>query len=174
MQRTKIITATSIIGVLMAATAAVGANVGILSSTGETKVGTLSAAGDLTTSTGNATGGPGTSATAVVDAGLSTFSVDQAGTVAVSSTSAGLGLGPVSPNPGWTWTVVDPGPSRVRVRFTDGSRTLELSAHTTTDGTVSATVEEVGGPSTSVRADTERSDDHSSDSHEYEGSDDDD
>jgi hypothetical protein len=49
MERTKIITSISIVAVVVAAAAAVGANVGLLENATGTKVGELAAAGDLPT-----------------------------------------------------------------------------------------------------------------------------
>ena len=83
MERTKIITSISIVAVVVAAAAAVGANVGLLENATGTKVGELAAAGDLPTT---AAAGTGTSAPAAADpggsaAGSQRFLVDRAGSV---------------------------------------------------------------------------------------------
>ena len=190
MERTKIITSISIVAVVVAAAAAVGANVGLLENATGTKVGELAAAGDLPTT---AAAGTGTSAPAAADpggsaAGSQRFLVDRAGSVTVTPEPAGLRLGAVEASPGWTWSVSEQGTAHLVLLFTDGSSSLLFTARTGADGTVTGSVETVDPPPGATVTDHEDSDDDShedddrsedddrdgGDQDEYEGRDDDD
>lgn len=175
MERTKIITSISIVAVVVAAAAAVGANVGLLENATGTKVGELAAAGDLPTT---AAAGTATTAPAAVDpggsaAGSQSFLVDRAGSVTVTPEPAGLRLGAVEATPGWTWSVSEQGTTHLVLLFTDGSSSLRFTARTGADGTVTGSVETVGSPPGATFTDHE--DDNGSDDDRYEerGEDDD-
>jgi hypothetical protein len=178
MERTKLITSISIVAVVAAAAAAVGANVGLLEDATGTKVGELAAAGDLPTT---AAAGTGTSAPAAADpggsaAGSQRFLVDRAGSVTVTPEPAGLRLGAVEASPGWTWSVSEQGTAHVVLRFTDGSSSLRFTARNGADGTVTGSVETVGSPPGATVTDHEDDDgsDDGSDDDSYEDRDEDD
>lgn len=174
--RTKIITAASIGAVCLASVFAIGANLGILTSADESKVGTVAAAGDLVpTDTrvvdvyldqqGNPIG-----STTVAPAGSQRFTVDAAGTVDVSASGTTAQVDSVTPASGWTATPATTAGAATSVTFTDGTRTLVFTATVGADGTVTGDVTE---PSTTAST-TQRTNDHESDDHEYEGGESDD
>lgn len=187
--RTTLITALAVAGVLVAGTAAIAANIGILNSTDDSSIGSLSATDDLieTTST---TGVPTTIATTTTslpdspaDAGGS-YVVDDAGVVTLS-TSGGLTLVSAAPEAGWTVTSSQPAPTSLEVTFTNGVRTLVFSAVLGSDGVVTADVVEpidvlgapaatpaTSSPSTSSPT-TTIDDDHFDDDHDDDFDDDD-
>jgi uncharacterized iron-regulated membrane protein len=188
MERTKIITTISIVAVVLAAAAAVGANVGLLQNATDNKVGELAAAGDLPT-TADATTVPDAGAQGGVAAsGSQSFVVDRAGSVTVTPEPTGLRLGPVEATPGWTWSVSEQGTAHLALLFTDGSSSLLFTARSAADGTVTGAVETVDPPPGATVTDHEDSDDDShedddrsedddrdgGDQDEYEGRDDDD
>jgi hypothetical protein len=161
MERTRIITSISIVAVVVAAAAAVGANVGLLENATGTKVGELAATGDLPTTAAGSVGsaGPGPAVDAGDQAaGSRSFVVDRAGTVTVTPGPAALRLGAVAATPGWTWSVSDQGPAHLVLRFTDGADSLLFTARTAVDGTVTGSVEPVGSPPGSTAADHEDDD----------------
>lgn len=173
MERTKIITSISIVAVVVAAAAAVGANVGLLENATGTKVGELAAAGDLptTAATGTATTAPAAADPGGSVAGSRSFLVDRAGSVTVTPEPAGLRLGAVEASPGWTWSVSEQGTTHLVLRFTDGSSSLLFTARTGADGTVTGSVETVGSPPGATYSD--HGDDDGSDDDRYEDRDDD-
>ncbi len=183
-RRTSIITAASIGAVGVAGLFAIGANLGILSTTNQTSVGTVSAAGDLipidtrvvdqTSDTGGAVG-------------FQHFTVDEAGSVDVSVGTEGAQLDRMAPADGWTATQETSAGADVAVAFTDGTRTFEFTAVIGPDGTIVGDVAEPSAPTTTPqssddhddhKSDDHKSDDHhddhGSDDHHYEGADDDD
>jgi hypothetical protein len=184
MSRKSMITAAAIAGVVVAAGAAIGANIGLLSAADDGGIGSLSA-----------TGGVAPNDTRVVDVYLDDsastappastgptpegveFAVDPAGTVSVVETADGIRLGDVVENPGWTWRLVQADASAVTVTFTDGARTLEFSASVGPDGAIAAGVNEPIAAASRPASDDDhevdgRDDDH--DDEEHEGGDDDD
>ena len=176
MERTKIITTISIVAVVLAAAAAVGANVGLLQNATDNKAGELAAAGDLPT-TADATTVPDAGAQGGVAAsGSQSFVVDRAGSVTVTPEPTGLRLGPVEATPGWTWSVSEQGTAHLALLFTDGSSSLLFTARTGADGTVTGSVETVGSPPGATVTDHEDDDgsDDGSDDDSYEDRDEDD
>jgi hypothetical protein len=187
MRRKSVITAAVIAGVALAASAAIAANIGILSAADDSEIGSLSATGDLapadtqvvdvyvddsaTTTTPASTG--------QTAEGLE-FAVDAAGTVTVIETADGVRLGDVVSNPGWTWSLAQTDASALTVSFTDGTRMLEFSASVGPDGEITAAVNEpivaavANGSYDGHGADGD-DDEHEHDEHEeHEGADDDD
>jgi len=153
--RTTLITAVAVAGVLIAGTAAVAANIGILNASNDSSIGALSATDDLVPSTTLAddtpvllerstpTSAPTTTQapTTTVAAGAS-YVVDDAGTVSVSATPGGLALLDAAPGPGWTPTATQPDPLSLRVAFDNGTRTVVFTATLNADGTIAADVTE--------------------------------
>lgn len=174
-------TVLSILAVGLAGAAAVGANIGILDSASDGSISEDS--GDVAPSTQvvDVYLPPTTGATAD---GAQRFLVDSAGTVALTTTAAGLALEEVVPTPDWSWTLVQSESTSLLVTFTDGTRTLEFTASTTGDGTISTFVSEPIAGSAPAVCDDDGDDDDGDDEDdvdeddddecEYEGSDDDD
>lgn len=179
--RTKMITAASIGAVGLAGVFAVGANLGILTSTEQGDVGTVSAAGDLvpvdTRVVDVYLDDPAAAPTATTSApaGSQRFEVDAAGTVDVTGVDGRARLDLITPAPGWTARSVSAGGADVAVAFTSGDRTLEFTATASADGAVTGDVTESAGVTPSARPDTrQREDDdeqHDDEDHEYEGGD---
>ena len=122
------------------------------------------------------------------NASSQTFAVADAGTVTVSRGPDGLRLGEVVANAGWSSRPIRSDASTVVVSFTNGARTLELTATPGPDGSingsiadrsVTATPNPTTGPATTVAPYHDDDDDDHEDEHEYEepeheGGDDDD
>jgi hypothetical protein len=183
MSRKSMITAAAIAGVVVAAGAAIGANIGLLSAADDGGIGSLSATGgvapndtrvvDVYLDDSASTAPP--SSTAPTPEGVS-FAVDPAGTVSVVETADGIRLGDVVENAGWTWRLVQADASAVTVTFTDGTRRLEFSASIEPDGSIAAGVTEpIAAASPSAPSDDDHeADGHDDDDEEHEGWDDDD
>lgn len=201
--RTTLITAVAVAGVLIAGTAAVAANIGILNASNDSAIGALSATDDLVPSTTLDAGvpmvlesatpasTPGTTrSSSTTEAAGASYVVDDAGTVSVATTPDGLTLVDAAGSPGWTPTATQPDPLSLRVAFDKGTRTLVFTATLSADGTIVAEVTEpviVAGArptATPTTIGTSHSDDDryesddryvsDDDSREYEGADDDD
>jgi hypothetical protein len=159
--RTKLITAASILAVVLASLFAVAANLGILNSADRSSVGTLSAAGDLTP------------AVASERSRSQVFSVGTAGTVTLSSVDGHARVDRISPAAGWSGRAVEASGAEVAVSFTDGTRTLELTATVAADGSLAGDVTDAS--TTAARAPS-RSDHESveDEEEEYEGGESDD
>jgi hypothetical protein len=189
--RTTLITAVAVAGVLIAGTAAVAANIGILNASNDSSIGSLSATDDLVPSTTLKAGVPPivevaspstTQAPATTVAAGASYVVDDAGTVSVTTTPGGLGLLDAAAGPGWTAAATQPDPQSLRVAFDNGNRTVIFTATLSADGTIVTDVTEpvivVGAaPNTPVAtpptAATSYSDgdDHDDDSYEYKSDD---
>lgn len=155
MQRTTTITAAAIAGVVLAGTAAIAANIGILTAADDKgQLGAMTAMepapstepqvvdvylDDLESTT------PPEPVLATLDSapGSQDFLVDDAGLVSIVQTSDGIRLSGVAANPGWTWKLSQESSAVLRVTFTDGRRTLELSAMGGPDGPIAAAVDEI-------------------------------
>jgi hypothetical protein len=197
--RTTLITAVAVAGVLIAGTAAIAANIGILNASNDSSIGSLSATDDLVPSTTVDAGvpavveiaTPGTTQAPANGAAAASYVVDDAGTVSVTGTPGSLTLVEAAANPGWTPTATQPDPLSLRVAFDNGTRTVVFTATLNADGTIAADVTEpviVAGatPSAPTTIGTSHSGDddqyesddddeyEDDDSHEYEGADDDD
>jgi hypothetical protein len=185
-RKTAAITAVSIAGVVLAGSAAVGANIGILDAADETGLGTLSAEAaistpaDSTVTTVTSDPSPATSAVTVApsDAKVQTFAVDAAGTVDIETDDSGLHVKAVHANDGWTWEEASSGPDAVTLTFTSGGDTLEFVASLSPDGSIDARVDRPIVTSTSPRATTpapafDAVGGYEDDDDEYEGHDDD-
>lgn len=179
-RRTAAITAASIVGVILAGGAAVGANIGILNAADNNSLGNLSAVAPVTTPAVE----PTTTLLSVVRASDPTgptqsFIVDLAGTVEVKAADTGLSLGDVRTNQGWSWEESDVGSGAVAVIFTFGTDKIFFSATPNDDGTISARVDRpaITPALTSppkVNSSATYSDDHHDDDHGNEGGEDDD
>lgn len=187
-KRTKIITVTAIGGVALASLFAIGANIGILTNTDQSKVGALSATADLAPPDTRVVdvyldqaGNPLPSTSSALP-GSKRFTVDAAGTVDVSADAGAAHIDLVSPASGWTAAPVATAQEGVAVAFTDGTRTLEFTAVVGPDQTVTGDVTEATGATSARGHDDHRSDrdhhadddHHGDDGHGHDGSDDDD
>ncbi len=202
--RTSLVTAAAIAGVLIAGTAAVAANIGILNAADDSAIGDLAATDELlpdpaagadietvavdVPSTPAATP---TTPTTVADNVAQQYDIDGTGTVWVMTTTSGIALDHVVAEPGWI-PVLSQGDLRsLRVDFLNGDRTIVFTAAIGDDGAVIVDVTEpttvVGAPAAPAAApsagtqsysdddDHYEDDDHYSDDHEeHEGADDDD
>ena len=128
--RTTLITAVAVAGVLIAGTAAVAANIGILNASNDSAIGSLSATDDLVPSTtldagvpmvveiATPTPTPDTTQVTTTVAGAASYVVDDAGTVSVTPPRPpGLHSSRQPPTPGWTPTATQPDPLSLRVAF---------------------------------------------------------
>jgi hypothetical protein len=80
------------------------------------------------------------------------FQAESAGTVSVLSGVEGLRLGTVTPSEGWTWNLTQAGANEMAISFTNGPRTLVLTALLGADASVTATLNE---PQTEPQAETQ-------------------
>jgi hypothetical protein len=150
--RTSLITAAAIAGVLLAGSAAIAANIGILNAADDSTVGELAATNDLVQTTPPSSAVPTTSVrqestttstTVNESSGLrSEYAVDDAGTVVLVAESGRLDLEGTKPAVGWTAGVAQGEPSSLTVTFTNGVRTVVLTASLAPDGSIVADVNE--------------------------------
>ena len=199
-RKTAAITAASIAGVVLAGSAAVGANIGILDAADDTGLGTLSAEAaisapaETTGATVELDPSPATSEVTVApidDSGVQTFAVDAAGTVDLETDDSGLHVKAVHATDGWSWQETASGPNAVAITFTSGGDTLEFVAALNADGSIDAGVDRpiftsapaaASSPSPATAGTYEDDDEHEDDEHEdhehedheHEGGDDDD
>ncbi|MFN3217773.1 MAG: hypothetical protein ACE367_14865 [Acidimicrobiales bacterium] len=203
MKRTAFVTAASIAAVVITGTAAVGANIGILSSADDSPVGELSAATELSampvevvvevaTPEPSASPEPTTQPTAKPTVGAAAqdqpgsgirteaFQVDQAGTVVVAVEGRTVQVASVEPTAGWSWTPDDDVPDdSLDVRLSSGAEVLVLHVEVRPDGTLDARIDRpqppaVASPSTSAPSYDDDDDRYDDDDDRYDDDDDDD
>lgn len=172
--RTRAVTVASIVAVGLAGLLAIGANLGILSSTDDTKVGTLAAAGDLIPTDTRVidaqldSQGQPLPSDATVAAGSQRFTVDAAGSVEVAVDGDAVRVQRVTPASGWTARPATD-PSGAAITFTHGTRTLHFTATLAADGSIAGDVIEAVTPAPAARThqddDDHKADDHPSDDH---------
>jgi len=151
--RTTLITGLAIAGVVLAGTAAIAANIGILNSTDDSSIGSLTATDDLAqtppaevevqlTETITSTTVPAPTTTeSTVPAG-SSYVVADAGSVTVAATPTGLTLLGSAASPGWTAEAVQADPGTLTVTFRTGERTVVFVATLGANGEIVADVTE--------------------------------
>jgi hypothetical protein len=181
-QKTASVTAASILGVIVAGGAAIGANIGILNAADDSELGSLSADATIITPT-DATAEPDGQPS---EGGIAqAFAVDVAGTVDVEADGTGLRVIEVRTNAGWSWEETASSSESVELTFTSSDDTLEFIAYRDSDGTVTARVDRPVATPSLTPATThpaEDSDEYEHDDHddeepeeyEHEGRDDDD
>ncbi len=145
-------TAAAIAGVLVAGSAAVAANIGILNAADSSAIGELAAtdellpSADTSTTTFETTTVPST-ATAP---GPQRYDIESIGSVWVTTTTSGLALDQVVTDTAWTSTLSQGDLRSLRVEFTNSDRTVVFTASLADDGTVAVDVTEpttvVAGP----------------------------
>jgi hypothetical protein len=182
-RRTALVTATSIVGVVLAGATAVGANIRILDQSDESGIGQLSAAAPADLDTYS---------TDDDDSTTQTFRVAEAGSVRVESDGDGLRLGSIDTAEGWSWSADQPDSDHLEVTFSSSTTTYLFRAAVDADGVVTAVVDEpvetgyhdeYEGHDEYEDHDEHEDDEHEDDEHEdhdehdeheYEGRDDDD
>lgn len=182
--RTALLTAGSIVAVVLAALAALAVNMGIFDRASSSEVGQLTAA-DLEGTAGLAAGDGAASPELVEVAGDGAASpqlIEVAGiaTVTASSTTIGtvdqLAIDGVDARPGWDWEIARPAPEAAEIRFTDGDQT-QLVTLTSAEGRISARIRSGDPTATPASASTSTDDDldddgaHDDDDHEDEDED---
>lgn len=146
MRRTTLITATSVVGIVIAGATAIGANIGILSAAEANPVGELSAAAPVepTEQPADVDGSldqPGT--TGIPASGeVTAFAVASAGTVAVAQVNGTVRLGDVVANPGWTWSSSQDEDTSLMVTFASADATYEFVASLGPDNAIQARVDQ--------------------------------
>ena len=141
---------------LIAGTAAVAANIGILNAADDSALGELAATDELlpsepaslpTTVAPVATTAPSTTApeTTLPTGVAQQYDIEGAGSVWLMTTTSGLALDHVVAVPGWSPLLSQGDLRALRVDFTNGDRTIVFTASLGTDGTV---VVDVTEPST--------------------------
>jgi len=198
--RTSFVTAAAITAVLVAGSAAVAANIGILDAADSSAIGDLAATDQLLPAAGAVPATPtamvevpvtssNTATTMPPATGPQRYDIANTGSVWVITTTSGLALDHVVAEPDWT-PVMSQGDLRsLRVDFTNGDRTIVFTAALADDGSVTVDVTEpttvVAAAPTNARAQsTSRvaptpttptySDDDHDENDEHEGADDDD
>ncbi len=139
--RTALITAGSIVGVVIAGVSAIAAGMGILDSSSTSNVGELSAAAPapqvIDVYVTDPTQPAQTTISAVVEPTVQQFAVEAAGNVSLRAEGNTISVDRVMPNAGWTWETRQSDPSSLVVSLTDGASTYELSA-SASDGVITA------------------------------------
>ena len=197
--RTSLMTAAAIAGVLLAGTAAVAANIGILNAADSSAIGDLAATDELLPSPGGPTvtvaslESPTTTAaptttTLAADATMAAqqYDISDTATVWVLATRSGIALDHVVAEPGWVSALSQSDPRSLTVNFVNGGRTVVFTASLGDDGVVVVDVTEpttvVGPPaaatapqtvSTTPPATATYDDDRYEDDHDEEDEDDD-
>ncbi len=187
---------------LIAGTAAVAANIGILNAADDSALGELAATDELlapastldaTTITTMAVTAPSSTApeTTVPTGTAQQYDIEGAGSVWVMTTTSGLALDHVVAVPGWSPLLSQGDLRSLRVDFTNGDRTIVFTASLGADGSVAVDVTEpstviaqapatgatqspVGAsPTTTAAATTTYDDDHDDDEYDDDEYDDD-
>ena len=151
-------TAAAIAGVLVAGTAAVAANIGILNAADSSAIGDLAvtdellpaAAADTSTTVLESTTVPTTTVATTPDAPLpQQYDIENTGTVWVMTTTSGLALDHVVAETGWNPVLTQSDLRSLQVDFTNGDRTIVFTAALADDGSV---VVDVTEPTTVIGA----------------------
>ena len=159
--RTSLVTAAAIAGVLVAGTAAVAANIGILNAADSSAIGDLAATDELLPAAGaeiptvtvgqqavpSTTAAPST--TTAPAGGAQQYDIENTGTVWVLSTTSGLALDHVVAETGWNPVLTQSDLRSLQVDFINGDRTIVFTAALADDGSV---VVDVTEPTTVIGA----------------------
>jgi hypothetical protein len=153
------VTAAAIAGVLLAGTAAVAANIGILNAADSSAIGDLAATDELlatpnddtpTVTVASVEAPETTAVTTTVPAGAAQqYDIAQTGSVWVLATRSGIALDHVVVEEGWTSALSQSDPRVLRVDFTNADRSIVFTAALGDDGSV---VVDVTEPTTVVGA----------------------
>jgi hypothetical protein len=140
--RTSLVTAAAIAGVLVAGTAAVAANIGILNAAESSTFGELSVTDELASASASAAGEASTAITTPTAGEAQRYDIDTAGSVWVATTTSGLALDHVEATAGWSSALSQSDLGSLQVDFSDGERTIVFTATLADDGRVVADVTE--------------------------------
>ena len=152
--RTSLVTAAAIAGVLVAGTAAVAANIGILNAADSSAIGDLAATDELLPAPGadvdtptvtvTSVEAPETTAatTTVPTSAAQQYDIAETGSVWVLATRSGIALDHVVVEEGWTSALSQSDPRLLRVDFSDAGRTIVFTAELGDDGAVLVDVTE--------------------------------
>jgi hypothetical protein len=152
--RTSFVTAAAVAGVLIAGTAAVAANIGILNAADSSAIGDLAATDELLPTAGanipTVTVGeqsvPSTTATPSTTTppagGAQQYDIENTGTVWIMTTTSGLALDHVAAETGWSPVLTQSDPRSLQVDFINGDRTIVFTAALADDGSVVVDVTE--------------------------------
>ncbi len=163
--RISLVTALAVGATIVAGSAAIAANVGVLTSADDDSIGNLSAetpvvtpAADptddvqvidvyledpvVTTDVASSSSTPETTPTTTPDATTQEFTVEAAGTVAVEQRESGLFVARVEAADGWLWKTEQTSASEVRVTFASVDTIYEFVAVVGDDGEIDADVEQ--------------------------------
>jgi hypothetical protein len=154
------VTAAAIAGVLVAGTAAVAANIGILNAADSSAIGDLAvtdellptagADGDTSTTVLQTTTVPPTTVATTPEGVLpQQYDIENTGTVWVVTTTSGLALDHVVAEAGWSPALTQSDLRSLQVQFTNGERTIIFTAQLADDGSV---VVDVTEPTTVIAA----------------------
>lgn len=124
--RTALAAAASVAGVVLAGTAALGANFGILASSDDTLDVSPTAVQTATPTSVAAATTPSAPAAAATPE-LLAYQVEGIGVVTLARTSSSLGVQAVDVDSQWTWTT-DDSVDEVEIHFTSGTRRVEFKA----------------------------------------------
>ena len=152
--RTSLVTAAAVAGVLIAGTAAVAANIGILNAADSSAIGDLAATDELLPTAGadvptvtvgeqsvpSTTSTPST--TTPPAAGAQQYDIENTGTVWVMTTTSGLALDHVAAETGWSPVLMQSDPRSLQVDFVNGERTIVFTAALADDGSIVVDVTE--------------------------------
>ena len=152
-------TAAAIAAVLVAGSAAVAANIGILNAADSSAIGDLAATDELLPATGTAPATPiamvevpvipSSVTTMPPTTGPQRYDIANTGSVWVMTTTSGLVLDHIAAQPAWTSVLSQNDLRSLRVDFTKGDRTIVFTAALADDGSV---VVDVTEPTTVVAA----------------------
>ena len=153
-------TAAAIAGVLVAGTAAVAANIGILNAADSSAIGDLAVTDELLPTAGadsdtsttvlQTTTVPATTVAATPGGVLpQQYDIENTGTVWVVTTTSGLALDHVVAEAGWSPALTQSDLRSLEVEFANGERTIVFSAQLADDGSV---VVDVTEPTTVIAA----------------------
>lgn len=185
-RRTAFLSAGSMLAVVLTGATALGANIGILNSAGDSPIGQLTSNADVASTLAPrvvdvyvedqspAITGSDDPAQAEDDTAQE-FTVDTAGTVEVLSDGKVLRLGTVTAEAGWTWSTAQTSDSELQVTFQSDTTTYEFFANLESDGSISARVDQpviqtvpaTNPPASGIKED-DRDDEHYEDEDEDE------
>ena len=185
-RRTALLSAGSMLAVVLTGATALGANIGILNSADDNPIGQLTSNAEVASTVAPRVvdvyvDDPAPEPGATVDpeqaedVAAQEFTVDTAGTVEVISDGKVLRLGTVTAEAGWTWSAAQTSDSELQLTFESATTTYEFFANLESDGSISARVDQpviqtipaANPPTPGIKAD-DRDDEHYEDEDESE------
>ena len=185
-RRTALLSAGSMLAVVLTGATALGANIGILNSADGSPIGQLTSNAEVASTVAprvvdvyvdDPAPGPGATVDPeqAEDVAAQEFTVDTAGTVEVISDGKVLRLGTVTAEAGWTWSAAQTSDSELQLTFESATTTYEFFANLESDGSISARVDQpviqtvpaTNPPASGIKED-DRDDEHYEDEDEDE------